>query len=88
MVFAGTAPAGTKGKEATHHGDRRAFAQAPAGAADTERHLLDPLSAAEIEAAVRILRAERCPGPSIRFETVELKEPPKAVLRAYGPACR
>ena len=56
-----------------------------AGAADTERHPLDPLSAAEIEAAVRILRAERCPGPSIRFETVELKEPPKAVLRAYRP---
>ena len=56
----------------------------PAGAASAERHPLDPLSAAEIEAAVRILRTERRPGTSIRFETVELKEPQKAVLRAYG----
>jgi primary-amine oxidase len=55
------------------------------GAADALRHPLDPLSAEEIAAAVRILRAERSPGPSIRFETVELKEPSKAVLRAYRP---
>jgi len=56
-----------------------------ARAAEADRHPLDPLSAKEIEAAVHILKAERCPGPSIRFETVELKEPPKAVLRAYRP---
>jgi primary-amine oxidase len=55
------------------------------GAAEVGRHPLDPLSAEEIEAAVRILRAERDLGPAIRFETVELKEPPKAVLRACRP---
>ena len=56
-----------------------------AAAAAVQRHPLDPLSAQELEAAVRILRAERRVPPSLRFETVELKEPPKAVLRAWRP---
>ena len=55
------------------------------GTAEAERHPLDPLSAVEIETAVGIVRAERDVAPSLRFETVELKEPPKAVLRAYRP---
>ena len=57
----------------------------PNGTAEAERHPLDPLSAVEIETAVGIVRAERDVAPSLRFETVELKEPPKAVLRAYRP---
>ena len=40
-------------------------------------HPLDPLSAAEIESAVAILRAERELGARVRFESVELKEPLK-----------
>ena len=40
-------------------------------------HPLDPLSPSEIERAVSILRAERQLGERTRFESVELKEPPK-----------
>ena len=40
-------------------------------------HPLDPLSPKEIENAVAILRGERQLGERVRFETVELKEPPK-----------
>ena len=40
-------------------------------------HPLDPLSPAEIESAVAIVRAERNLGARVRFETVELKEPIK-----------
>ncbi len=40
-------------------------------------HHLDPLSPSEIESAVAILRAQRKLGERVRFETVELYEPPK-----------
>ena len=40
-------------------------------------HPLDPLTPQEIENAVAILRGERQLGERVRFETVELKEPPK-----------
>ncbi|HEX5794277.1 MAG TPA: hypothetical protein VFY19_00440, partial [Geminicoccaceae bacterium] len=57
----------------------------PTAAADPARHPLDPLSVEEIARAVRIVKIERGFGDAIRFETVELKEPPKAVVRAWRP---
>jgi primary-amine oxidase len=54
-------------------------------AAGPARHPLDPLSVEEIARAVRIVKAEKRLGDSIRFETVELKEPPKTVVRAHRP---
>ena len=42
-------------------------------------HQLDPLGPAEIEQAVAILRAGRELGNRVKFETVELLEPPKGV---------
>ena len=45
-------------------------------------HPLDPLSPAEIERAVAILRSDRKLGDRVRFETVELKEPAKESLHA------
>ena len=48
-------------------------------------HPLDPLSPGEIESAVSILRAQRELGSRVKFETVELKEPPKdSVLSRNG----
>ena len=48
-------------------------------------HPLDPLSPAEIENAVAILRAERELGERIRFESVELNEPSKdSILSRNG----
>ena len=49
-------------------------------------HPLDPLSPAEIESAVAILRAERVLGSRVRFESVELKEPPKEGLTSGNGA--
>ncbi|MFN8635947.1 MAG: primary-amine oxidase, partial [Chloroflexota bacterium] len=46
-------------------------------------HPLDPLSAAEIEAAVAIVRNGRTLGPRTRFVTVSLKEPTRKELRLY-----
>ena len=57
----------------------------------SDLHPLDPLSVAEIETAVAILRAERELGSRVRFETVELKEPPKDRLTSrngHEPAAR
>ena len=54
-------------------------------------HALDPLTPAEIERAVSILRAERELGSRVRFESVELREPPKdsiASRNGHGPAGR
>ena len=46
------------------------------------RHPLDPLTAVEIEGAVRIARAQRSIGPEVLFVRVQLEEPPRdAVLR-------
>ena len=48
-------------------------------------HPLDPLSPAEIENAVAVLRAERELGERVRFESVELNEPSKdSILSRNG----
>ena len=52
------------------------------GSTSGTSHPLDPLIPAEIEGAVAILRAERDLGPRVRFESVELLEPPKESV--YG----
>jgi primary-amine oxidase len=46
-------------------------------------HPLDPLSAAEIESAVAVVRIQGGLDPSAWFETVTLDEPDKAYVRAY-----
>ncbi|QEW21894.1 Primary amine oxidase precursor [Marinibacterium anthonyi] len=46
-------------------------------------HPLDPLSAAELEAAADIVR-KHMGGADLRFETIELKEPAKAAVRAFA----
>ena len=48
-------------------------------------HPLDPLTAEEIAAASAILRAQRHLGPRVRFETVVLQEPDKAVALDFEP---
>ena len=49
-------------------------------------HPLDPLSPDEIERAVAILRSEKDLGPRVRFESVELKEPPKESVASRNGA--
>ena len=54
-------------------------------------HPLDPLSPREIESAVAILRSEKKLGDWVRFESVELKEPPKSSVlgrNGHEPAGR
>lgn len=46
-------------------------------------HPLEPLSAAEINAAVTIVGEQQVLGPRVRFAAVTLHEPPKAVVLAY-----
>ena len=46
------------------------------------RHPIDPLSTAEIVEAARILRDTHDLGPGMRFETIELIEPPVDAQRA------
>ncbi|HEX4994485.1 MAG TPA: primary-amine oxidase [Methylomirabilota bacterium] len=48
-------------------------------------HPLDPLSAAEIEHAWEIVRAERAPGPRVRVIFIMLHEPAKKVVLAHRP---
>jgi primary-amine oxidase len=48
-------------------------------------HPLEPLSAEEIAAAVQIVRSECQPGPSARFVSVNLHEPPKDVVLNFIP---
>src|ERR1700722_564606 len=45
-------------------------------------HPLEPLTADEIRRVVAIIKASDASGPSMLFETIELKEPDKAVYRA------
>jgi primary-amine oxidase len=55
------------------------------------QHPLDPLAAAEIEGAVRILRARKPLGPEVFFVRVQLDEPPKDAVLAFedgGPIDR
>ena len=47
-------------------------------------HPLDPLSADEIRTAAAILRRERGVGERWRFASIELREPPKDVVRAFN----
>jgi primary-amine oxidase len=49
------------------------------------RHPLDPLDAGEIRAAVAILRRTGRGGRGWRIASVELREPVKDVVRAFGP---
>ncbi len=49
------------------------------------RHPLDPLSAEEVARATAILRDERGLPERVRFATVELREPPKAVVLGHRP---
>ncbi len=51
----------------------------------THTHPLDPLSAAEIESAVRIVRAQAGLDGSAWFETISLDEPEKALVRDWKP---
>ena len=48
----------------------------------TVKHPLDPLSSAEIAASVSLIKAYLA-GKKISFNTVTLKEPPKAVLKVW-----
>ena len=50
-------------------------------------HPLDPLGPEEIRHAARILRRDHGVGAGWRFASIELREPPKAVVRAWddGP---
>src|SRR4051812_38541598 len=48
------------------------------------RHPLDPLTADEIGQAVAILRRDRRVDEQWRFASIELREPPKDVVRAYS----
>jgi primary-amine oxidase len=48
-------------------------------------HPLDPLSAAEIEAAADIIREHFEWGEDLRVETIDVDEPSKEVVRSYTP---
>ncbi|MGZ4270351.1 MAG: primary-amine oxidase [Solirubrobacteraceae bacterium] len=48
-------------------------------------HPLDPLSADDIRTAVAILRRDKGLGPRWRFGWIDLREPPKQVVRAFSP---
>lgn len=52
-------------------------------ATDAVRHPLDPLSKEEIKAVIQIVRADSNFGEGYFFETVELYEPLKAVIRSF-----
>jgi primary-amine oxidase len=56
-------------------------------AASTEaiKHPLDPLSAAELTAAVRILAREEHLRSSVRIVSINLAEPPKSLVEKYLP---
>ncbi|MGF1596014.1 MAG: primary-amine oxidase [Acidimicrobiales bacterium] len=47
-------------------------------------HPLEPLSVAEIEAAVAVVGEQRNPGPRFRFVSVALAEPDKAVVKGFA----
>ncbi len=59
--------------------------EAAAGPAARPRHPLDPLSAAELTAAVALLRKARKLGPTYRFVSCVLEEPARDVVRAHRP---
>ena len=49
----------------------------------TSRHPLDPLSAAEIEKAVAVLKEQRSLSERVRFESIVLSEPPKELILSF-----
>ena len=61
--------------------DKNVAMQAAAGAI----HPLDPLSGEELVAAAAVVRAEFDFGPDLLFETIELCEPAKNVVREFVP---
>jgi primary-amine oxidase len=74
-IDAGPAPAAADAK-ACCAADRAAPARPP--------HPLSPLSPEEIRAVVAIVRADARFGAGVMFETIELKEPDKQILREGG----
>ena len=54
-------------------------------AAPYKQHPLDPLSAAELQDAVGILRREKYLGDTVRIASINLIEPPKAFVEIYRP---
>ncbi|MFO0798523.1 MAG: primary-amine oxidase [Gemmataceae bacterium] len=50
---------------------------------DHARHPLEPLSAAEVQQAVRLLRADGKVTPTTRFVSVSLREPPKELVHGF-----
>lgn len=59
--------------------------EAVTGQSAAFEHPLDPLTAAEISRASAIIRDHFSFGDDIRFETIDLVEPPKEVVRAFEP---
>jgi primary-amine oxidase len=51
--------------------------------ADTLRHPLEPLNAAEVQQAVRLLQQQSKVTPTTRFVSVSLKEPPKEAVHGF-----
>ena len=54
-------------------------------AAPYKQHPLDPLSAAELQDAVAILRREKYLGDAVRIASINLIEPAKAFIEIYQP---
>jgi Copper amine oxidase, N2 domain len=54
------------------------------GAAVAVLHPLDPLTADEIRAAVAVVRASGRLGREVLFIRIELREPPKSAVLAFG----
>lgn len=63
----------------------RPLAAAPPDAAAAPRHPLDPLSAEELAAAVKILRDSKELGDGFRFVSAALAEPDKQAVLAHEP---
>ena len=60
-------------------------ARIPEHTADTARHPLDPLSAGELEQAVRILQRGEYLAEHVRIVSINLVEPEKSLVEAYRP---
>src|SRR5215469_16432021 len=60
------------------------ISEAPASA-DAIHHPLEPLTAAEIEEAVAILRASGRLGEQVRFASISLREPAKETVLSFQP---
>lgn len=60
-------------------------ANVPAGLGNPVRHPLDPLTPEEIALVTRVVRAAPEFGGDVFFETMEVKEPAKSVVRGFTP---